>query len=161
MNKQINPSTCLIKPPIFKEIFFSGSPPEDYFPLRWISYGHNPPHLKKFFWGGSKICRQASCFACGDAELQHLRDLQPIVFNRESMQGHGPIIAEPCLPYFGGGGGGGPLPIKQVLGLRNKYKYVYIYIPYGSLQRSFPASGRFIGPLHLRGCRPARCAVDN
>ena len=32
------------------------------------------------------------------------------------MQGHGPIIAEPCLPYFGGGGGG-PLPIKQVLGL--------------------------------------------
>ena len=32
------------------------------------------------------------------------------------MQGHGPIIAEPCLPYFWGGGGG-PLPIKQVLGL--------------------------------------------
>ena len=82
----------------------AGSPPEDYFPLGWISYGTNPPHLKDFFWGGSKICRQASCFACGDAKLQHLRDLQPIVFNRESIQGHGPTIAEPCIPYCGGGG---------------------------------------------------------
>ena len=111
-----NPSISLINTPTFKEIFLAGSPPEDYFPLGWISYGTNPPHLKEFFWGGSKICRQASCFACGDAKLQHLRDLQPIVFNRESIQGHGPTIAEPCIPYCGGGGGGGP-PINQKLGL--------------------------------------------
>ena len=78
--------------------------------------GQTPPHLKEFFLGGSKICRQASCFACGDAKLQHLRDLQPIVFSRESIQGHGPTIAEPCIPYRGGGGGGPP-PIKQKLGL--------------------------------------------
>ena len=78
------------------------------------------PTFKGIFWGGSKICRQASCFACGDAKLQHLRDLQPIVLIRESIQGHGPTIAEPCIPYCGGGGGGGggpPPPIKQKLGL--------------------------------------------
>ena len=70
--------------------------------------GKTPPTFKEIVFGrGPKICRQASCFACGDAKLQHLRDLQPIVFNRESMQGHGPMIAEPCLPYCGGGGGGG------------------------------------------------------
>ena len=103
----LNPSTCLIKPPTFKEFFSARSPPEDYFPLGWISYGDTPPHLK--------ICRQASCFACGDARLQHLRDLQPIVFNRESIQGHGPTIAEPRIPYCGGEGGGPP--IKQELGL--------------------------------------------
>ena len=47
-----------------------------------------------------------------------------IVFNRESIQGHGPTIAEPCIPYCGGGGGGvggwgggGPPPINQKLGL--------------------------------------------
>ena len=71
--------------------------------------GKPPPHLKKLFSGGfPKICRQASCFTCGDAKLQHLRDLQTIVFNRESMQGHGPIVAEPRLPYCGGGGGAPP-----------------------------------------------------
>ena len=32
------------------------------------------------------------------------------------MQGHGPTIAGPCLPYCGGGGVAPP-PIKQVLGL--------------------------------------------
>ena len=36
-------------------------------------------------------------------------------FNRESIQGHGLTIAEPCLSDCGGEGGGGP--IKQVLGL--------------------------------------------
>ena len=46
----INPSTCLT--PIFKEISFPGSPPEDCFPLGWISAGDNPPHLKKSFLGG-------------------------------------------------------------------------------------------------------------
>ena len=67
------------------------SPPEDYFPLRWISYGHNPPHLKSFFFGGGFKNLSAGFLFCS-----HL----PIVFNRESTQGHGPIIAEPCLPYF-------------------------------------------------------------
>ena len=46
-----NPSICLINTPIFKEFFSAGSPPEDYLPLGWISYGANPPHLKKLFWG--------------------------------------------------------------------------------------------------------------
>ena len=41
-------------PPHLKKFFLAGSPPEDYFPLGWISYGTNPPHLKEFFLGGFK-----------------------------------------------------------------------------------------------------------
>ena len=50
-----NPSISLINTPTFKEIFLAGSPPEDYFPLGWISYGTNPPHLKDFFGGLKKF----------------------------------------------------------------------------------------------------------
>ena len=98
----IHPSSCLIKPPIFKEFFLPGFPPEDYFPLRWISYGPNPPHLKNFCLGGlsnfetlpfGKLFSSAGTFGF------------LLFFNRETIRGHGPTIAEPCLPYCGGGGG--------------------------------------------------------
>ena len=113
-----NPSISLVNTPTLKGIFFGRKPAGRLLSIRVDFVWDKPPTFKGIFWGGSKICRQASCFACGDAKLQHLRDLQPIVLNRESIQGHGPTIAEPCIPYCGRGGGGGPPPpIKQKLGL--------------------------------------------
>ena len=53
-------SICLSNTPTFTEIFLAGSPPEDYFPLGWISYGANPPHLKDFFFffgGGGGVAK--------------------------------------------------------------------------------------------------------
>ena len=50
-------------PPHLKKILLAGSPPEDYFPLGWISYGTNPPHLKDFFFGGLQNFETKAFFA--------------------------------------------------------------------------------------------------
>ena len=65
-------------------------------------------HIQRtFFWGVAN-------FEPSPSESLEILSI-PIVFNtfvlflnRESIQGHGPTIAEPCLSYCGGGGGGGP-----------------------------------------------------
>ena len=101
-----NPSSCLIKPPIFKEIFVCpDSRRKTTFHYDGFRMGQTPPHLKNFCLGGlsnfetlpfGKLFSSAGMFGF------------LLFFNRETIRGHGPTIAEPCLPYCGGGGGGGP-----------------------------------------------------
>ena len=77
--------------------------------------GKTPTFKEIVFGGGPKICRQASSSACGDAKLQHLRDLQPIDLLEKQCRAMVQLLRNPAFLIAVGGGGGGP--IKQVLGL--------------------------------------------
>ena len=50
---------------LFLKFISPRSPPEDYFPLRGISYGEIPPKFKETTWGGGSNKLSASLFWLG------------------------------------------------------------------------------------------------
>ena len=80
-------------------------------------YHHIIPHLKEMFSGGFDNLSAGFLFCLLSCEATAPEgSAGPIGVNKESTQGHGLTIAEPCLSYCGGEGWEGAPPIKQVFG---------------------------------------------